>query len=74
MEPGSVVDSLGPKEGGKPCFKEHGARAFDEHLIELLHDTIGLGGIVDVQVTNCPDITKVSLEFLAYKFPSSVAS
>ena len=67
-----MMDSLGPKEGGEPCFKEHGVRAFNEHLIEPLCDTIGLGGIMDIQVTNCPDIVKVSLEFLAYKFPSSV--
>ena len=43
MEPGSVKDSLSPKEGGEPCFKEHGAHAFNEHLIEPLCDTIGIG-------------------------------
>ena len=68
-----MVDGFGPQERGEARAEKHGPRTLDEHLVEPLGHTIRLGGVMDVQVTNGPDVLKVSVKFLAQKFPSSVA-
>lgn len=69
-----MMKCFSPQEWEKSHSEQHGLGALNEGLVESFGDTVQLGGVMDIQVMNCPTSLKVSFKLLAYKFPSMVAS
>ena len=69
-----MVDSFCPKEQREVGCKKHALGALNESLVEVFNYTVGLWGVVDIQMAYSPDVLEVRCKIIIQELSPTITT